>query len=231
MARFGVSRHGAGFIVPLLLAGAAVLLGGCAGTKQVSEPQRLQAQSHYERGVTLLRDGDLSGAMPELQQAIALDRNVAAYHNALGVLYLQLRRPDLALEPFKRATQIDPNYAEAHLNTGTALAEMAQWNDAIPAYEKAISLPTLFDPQIAHHNLGLALYNVQRYADAERALRFAISLDPQMEGAYYNLGLVLIAEDRKPEAKLAFRRARELAPNSPFGQAAVERLKDLGEGS
>jgi cytochrome c-type biogenesis protein CcmH/NrfG len=51
-----------------------------------------------------------------------------------------------------------------------------------------------------------------------------------MQAAYYNLGLVLVAERRSDEAKAAFRTARQLAPDTPFGQAALERLKALGDG-
>ena len=207
-----------------------LLIAGCAGAKQITEADRLHAQAQYERGVSLLRDGQLASAMPALHRAIAIDPKVATYHNGLGVLYLELRRPDLALEPLKRATDVDASYAEAHLNTGIALAEASRWGEAIVAYRKAIALPTLINPHIAQQNLGLALYHVKRYAEAEEALRFAIGLDPQLEAAFYNLGLVLIAVDRQAEAKLAFRRARELAPNSPFGQAAMERLRELGEG-
>jgi len=83
---------------------------------------------------------------------------------------------------------------------------------------------------LAHQNLGLAFFNLKRYREAEDALRYALSLDPQLQAAYYNLGLVLIAQKRPNEAKAALKRAQQLAPDSPFGQAAVERLKALGDG-
>jgi Flp pilus assembly protein TadD len=66
--------------------------------------------------------------------------------------------------------------------------------------------------------------------EAEGALRFAINLDPDMSSAHYNLGLVLVAANRKDEARSAFLRARQLAPESAFGQAAAERLKALENG-
>jgi Flp pilus assembly protein TadD len=81
-----------------------------------------------------------------------------------------------------------------------------------------------------HQNLGLALFHLKRYPEAESSLRFALTLDPKMQAAYYNLGLVLAAENRRDEARAAFRRARQLGPENPFGQAAGERLKALGDG-
>ena len=168
--------------------------------------------------------------MGAFREAITLDPNVPVYHNALGLLYLELSRPDLALAEFKTATGIDETYADAHLNTGVALAEAGRWEEAVTAYRKAVAIPTLSAAPAAYQNLGLALYHLKRYREAEEALRFALSLDPRMEAAYYNLGLLFVAEGRPEDAKAAFRRTRDLAPQSPFGQAAVLQLKGLGDG-
>src|SRR5207253_2785829 len=88
-----------------------------------------------------------------------------------------------------------------------ALAESRRWDEAVVSYRKALELPTLTIPETANQNLGLALYHLKQYREAEQTLRFAISLDPKMQTAYYNLGLVFIAENRRDEAKAAFRQA------------------------
>jgi tetratricopeptide (TPR) repeat protein len=210
---------------------AALALGFAAcATAMVSPEQRLQARAAYERGLSHMRDRQPSPALTALQEAVSLDPQEPLYPNTLGLLLLQLRKPDLALERFREATTLDPAYAEAHLDTGIALAEMGRWEEAIVAYRAAIARPTLNAPHIAHQNMGVALYNLKRYREAADELRFAINLDPRLESAYYNLGLVFMAEDRRPEALAAFRQARDLAPDSAFGQAALERLKALGEG-
>ncbi|HEU5305259.1 MAG TPA: tetratricopeptide repeat protein, partial [Gemmatimonadales bacterium] len=177
-----------------------------------------------------LQERQVSLAVSSIQEAIALDGTNPIYRNSLGTIYMQLQRPDRALDEFNRATELDPNYAEAFVNRGSALAEMRRWEEAVVAYRQALALPTLPVPHIAYHNLGLALYHLKQYREAEEALRFAIGLDSQMEGGYYNLGLVLLAQYRKEEAKAAFRRARDLAPQSDFGRAARGQLKALGEG-
>jgi len=136
---------------------------------------------------------------------------------------------NLALEQFRQAIAIDPEYADAHFHTGVALAELTRWQEAVDAYRQAMALPTLTVPDLAHQNLGLALYHLRKYPDAEQALRFAISLSPDMQAAYHHLGLVLAAEGRPEEARRAFTRARELGPDTPFGEAAGQRLRALGE--
>lgn len=214
----------------LVVVTALALCAACVPRAQVPEAQRLHARDAFERGLKHFADKEAAQALAALQEAVALDETVALYRDALGLVLLELQRPDLAAEEFRRAVEIDGSYADAHFHLGTALAEVRRWEEAVTSYRKAVSLPRLTVPHLAQQNLGLALYHLRRYAEAEEALRFAITLDPQMEAAYYNLGLVFVAQDRKEEAKRAFRRALELAPQSPFGQAAAERLRALGEG-
>ncbi|OLD37730.1 MAG: hypothetical protein AUI57_09870 [Candidatus Rokubacteria bacterium 13_1_40CM_2_68_8] len=169
--------------------------------------------------------------MAALQEAVNVNPSSPVYRDTLGVVLLELGRPDMALEHFKKAVELDPMFADGYFHMGTALAEARRWDEAVVSYKKAIELPTLTIPESANQNLGLALYHLKRYREAEQSLRFAISLDPKMQAAYYNLGLVFVAENRKDEAKAAFRQARQLGPDSPVGQAALDRLKGLGEGS
>ena len=213
--------------IGLLLAVAA--LCGCA-TGRVSEMKRLQAQNAYERGLTQVAQGQSALALSSVQEAVNLDPYSALYHDTLGLLLLDLGRLDQAIAELKESTELDSNRGDLQFHLGTALAEARRWDEAVAAYRKAILLPSLTVMDLAHQNLGLALFHLGRYREAEDALRFALSLDPKLQAAYYNLGLVLIAQKRSPEAKAYFRRAQELAPESPFGRAAMERLKALGNG-
>ena len=212
------------------LALIALLLSACAG-KTVTETDRFRAQAAYERGLGHVRERQPSAALGALQEAVSVDPTVAIYRDALGLLYLELGRPDMAVLQLVKAVELDPKLPDAHFHLGTAYAENGRWEDAVASYRKALALPTLAIPDLVHQNMGLALYHLKRYPEAESSLRFALSLDPKLQAGYYNLGLVLTAQNRPQEAKAAFRQARELAPDTPFGQAALERLKNLGEGS
>ena len=190
---------------------AVGLVWGC-GTKEAAqrtEVQKLQARAAYDRALSYLNDKQPAPAMTALQEAISVNPSSPVYRDTLG--------------------ELDPIYADAYFHLGTALAEARRWEEAVTAYKKALSLPTLTIPESANQNLGLALYHLKRYQEAEQTLRFAISLDPRLQAAYYNLGLVFVAENRKEEAKAAFRQASQLGPDSPVGQAAQDRLKALGE--
>ena len=208
---------------------AAMLIAGCAA--RVTEMQRLQAQNSYERALTQINQGQSALALSSLQEATSLNPRMALYHDTLGMLLLDLGRVDQAVAELNKALDIDPHRGDTYFHLGTALAEARQWDGAVAAYRKAIAQPSLTVTDYAHQNLGLALFHLGRYREAEDALRFALSVDPDLQAAYYNLGLVLTAEKRPDEAKAFFRRARQIAPETPFGRAAIERLRALGEGS
>ena len=222
-----VSRQPVTWLVIALLAAS---LAGCATTNQAAAIKRLQARAAYDRALQHVKDKEASPALTAVQEAITLDDSVPVYWNTLGWIYLQLGRPDIAFTPFSRALQLDPTFGLAQENVGVALSELGRWEEAVAAYRKAIAMATVPTPETAYQNMGMALLNLKRYREAEEALRFAISLNPKQEAPYYHLGLVLTAENRRDEARAAFRRVRDLSPQSPFGQAAAERLRALGDG-
>ena len=70
------------------------------------------------------------------------------------------RKLDEAIACFRKATEIDPNYAKAHYKLGNALSHKKKLHEAIAAYRKAIEI----DPKYvyAYGNLGLALHNQKK---------------------------------------------------------------------
>ena len=209
-----------------------LLLAGCAtkpapGVVDTKEMKVLQARSAYDRGVKHMEARETAAAFNAFREAVLLDDTAAHYYDALGVSLLQLQRPDLALPQFERALALDPNFGNALFHMGLTLTEMRRWADALDSLKKAVNMPMLPVPQLAWQTLAVAMLNLGQLGEAENALRFALNLDPEMSSGHYNLGLVLVAANRKDEARAAFRRARDLAPDSPFGQAAAERLKAL----
>ena len=206
-----------------------LLPAGCKSAKE-REVQRLQARAAYEQGLTNLADNRLSLGLASLKEAVQLDPDNAVFHNALGVVLLDLRRPAEAQEEFQRAVNADSNYAEARHNLGLAMAEQGRFDEAIVQYRKALSLPIYPTPEIAYYNLGRTYSQLKKPKEAEEALRAAIQLSPKLVAAYYELGVVLTGQGRRDEARAAFRAARDLDPSSPFVPAAVQALKTLGEG-
>lgn len=228
MGTAALSRNAATARV-LVVALALGWLAGCASTDKEKEVQRLQAQAAYEQAVKNLQDKRISLGLNALQQAIALDPDNAIYRNALGVVYLDLRRPVDAQAEFQRAVELNPSYAEAHHNLGLAQAEQGRFEQAITWYRKALTLPTYTTPEVAYNNMANASFAMGKFKEAEEAYRAALQLDNRMPSALYGLGMSLSRQGRPEEAKAALRAARDLDSSSPFAQAAAEALKALGE--
>jgi len=222
-----MSRRGA--LLGLLALVGALTLSSCASTKD-EEVRRLRARSIYEQGLKNLAERRVSLGLSSLQEAVQLDPENAVYHNSLGVVLIDLRRAPEAEVEFQKAIQLDPSYAEAHHNAGLAMAEQGRFDAAIAAYRKAISLPVYPTPEVAYYNLGNAYLALKKIREAEEVFRAAVQLDPKLAGAHYQLGLILTQGGRREEAKAAFRTARDIDPSAPFGRAAGEALKTLGEG-
>jgi type IV pilus assembly protein PilF len=226
MAKMMVSR---GRTLNGALAVGCLLLAACASSTD-EEVRKLQARSLYEQGLRSLADKQVSQGYASLKQSVQLDPTSATAHNALGVVLLDLRKPAEAETEFQKAVDLDPSYAEAVHNLGLSYAEQGRYEQAIAAYRKALSMPIYPTPDVGYYNLGRAYAQIKKYPEAEEALRTAIQLQPTLGAAYYQLGVVLATTGRQEDAKSAFRKARDLDPSSPFGQAASEALKTLGDG-
>ncbi len=214
----------------LFALGSALTLVGCAST-QDQEVKRLRARATYEQGLSHLNDKRVSLGLASFQEAATPRSDRCPVPQHPGVVYLHyLSKPVEAQAEFQRAIDLDPAYAEALTNLGVTLAQQGRWEDAIAAYRKAISLPIYPSPEVAYANLGWAYLNLNKPREAEESYRAAVQLQPRFSQAYYFLGVVLDRQGRKDEAKAAFRTARDLDPDSPFGQKAGDLLKAMGEG-
>ena len=224
MASMRVSR-----LAPRLLLLVTALLPACATTAE-DEIRKLEARSSYEAGVKSIAEGRVSLGLAALRQAAEIEPQNALYRNAVGAVLLNIGRfPDAQVE-FEKAVALDPTYADAFHNLGSAYAEQGKWDEAIGAYKKALAQTLYASPENTYNNLGYAYWALDRRKEAEDAFRAALQLEPKLVPSHFWLGVLLQKEGRKDEAKAHLRAARDIAPTSMLGQRAAEVLKVLGDG-
>jgi tetratricopeptide (TPR) repeat protein len=118
------------------------------------------------------------------------------YHHVNGNLRVNLFRPELG--------------AQCHIlnNTGNALSELGRDEEAIEAYQQAISI----DPKYPYpyNGLGNALSELGRDEEAIGRYQQAISIDPKYAVPYNGLGNALSYLGRNEEAIEAFQQFIEL---------------------
>ncbi len=128
-----------------------------------------------------------------------------------GVILKNLGKPQQAEYYYRKAIEIDPDYADAHYNLGIILKDLGKLQDAEFSYRKAIELNPYFAQ--SHCNLGNILKDLGNLQDAEFSYRKAIEIKPNFAEVHYNLGNILRDLGKLHEAELSTRKAIELNPD------------------
>lgn len=134
---------------------------------------------------------DAESALPLLAPLVDVAGRDPAFLTQIGLAYMGLRRPDEAARCFRRAIEIDPESADAHVGLTRALVSARQWEAAVDAALTAVELRH-FNPA-GHTLLGRALIRLDRRDDAERALRVALSQAPLNPAAHAGLAYLAAA--------------------------------------
>jgi tetratricopeptide (TPR) repeat protein len=108
----------------------------------------VEAERHYRAGVESVRRHDLSIALMELDEAIALDPEYAKAHDARGVVLAMLKRVDASEAAFVTAIRLNPGYYESHFNLGKLLLESKRPMEAKGHLKEAIELDPAHLPSI-----------------------------------------------------------------------------------
>ncbi len=123
-------------------------------------------------------------ARKRAQAARAEEKLTADEWYALG-FELEVTSPEEARDAYRRALELDPRHADAHVNLGRLLQEAGRIAHAAAHYRLALDADP--DHATAAFNLGIALEDMGRYGEAVAAYQRAIRTDPTMADAYYNL--------------------------------------------
>ena len=145
--------------------------------------------AHTNRGVAFARMGRKEDALKEFGAALGIRKSHYAYL-CLGITLSRYGDLDGALEVYKEALRIKPDYPEAYFNRGITLAKkgIPFLGEALTAHEKAINLRDGNYPE-AHMHRGKTLFHLERPEDAIKAHSRAIELQDDYALAYMNRGL------------------------------------------
>jgi predicted O-linked N-acetylglucosamine transferase (SPINDLY family) len=118
--------------------------------------------------------------------------------NNLGIAFYKLHQTDEAINCYKQALALNPNFADAHNNLGMVLLDLGQFDAAVKSYKSALKIKPDFVAAI--NNLGIAFYKLQQEDEAIKCYKKAISLKPDFVDAYANLASVMKVLNRFDEA-------------------------------
>ena len=143
-------------------------------------------------------------------RALEIDDSVAEAHAALG-LYLGYFELDLkgAEREFRRAIELNPDYATAHQwLSNNVLSPTKRFDEALIVLRRAEEIDPL--SPIIGANLGDLFVYTRQYDEAISQYKRVLTLDPNFAFAHFTLGQVYCAKRMHREAIAEFRKSFEL---------------------
>lgn len=159
--------------------------------------------------------------------AVALRPNVAAAHVLQGIAFRGAGRIPEAIEAYRRAIELAPDYTDAYGNLGGALTDLDDMAGAEAAFRKAIAIEPYAE---AHYNLGNTLARQGRVEEAIPEYRKAIEFRPKYANAWCKLGYLASEKRQFVESLEYYRKAVAADPaNSEATTGLAIALSELGQ--
>jgi len=163
-------------------------------------------------------------AIENLRKAVALQPDATDYSNLGWALYnagvIDSKSGDPAAakarfaeakEVLRKAIELNPGFAPAHLNLGMTLGDDGENEEAIQVLRTAVRLKK--DWVQAHNELGLALVRGKLLSDAVKEFKRAVEIDDNFAVGYYNLAETEIRLGKMKDAKKSYERLKKLGRN------------------
>ena len=136
-------------------------------------------------------------ALSALDHAIALERQNPFFHYTRGQSLIALGRIEEAASAYRLAVNIEPSFADAAGALGVALGMLRRWDEAVRWHMEALRITRNVDTE---YNVGVALYELRRFDQAEEAFRRAVQDDPSSGELQARVALSVAAQGRIPAA-------------------------------
>ncbi len=166
--------------------------------KAILKADQNNVDARHLLGVLHKQQGRPRMAVWHIEQAIAIQPDMAQAHGNLAAIYLDLGEFEKAVESCDRALDLQPDYAAVHTTRGKALFSLKRHDEALASHDKATGL----DPgdAEAHVRRGMTLHAMKRFGEALKSYNEATRLKPAHVKAHHNAAKALHALNRVDEA-------------------------------
>ncbi len=188
------------------------------------DPGRETAVRLFNDGVTALQANDLDAAAARFEQVIQATPEIKEAYQAVGRVYIQQKRYDVALERADQLLEMDPGNVTGLSVRYDALRGLDRDEEA----DAAFKILTEADPEAvgeAFFKQGREMFENGATESAIVALEKAVEARPDHARTHYYLGLSYASAGNNEGAKTHLSRFVELAPDDPEAPTAQEMLK------
>jgi tetratricopeptide (TPR) repeat protein len=176
-----------------------------------------------EQAHQLHRSGDARKAEALYRQVLHFDGEHVVANNLLGLLCLQTKRHDEAVECIEKALNLKPDDAQAHANLGLAFQGLKQFKDAGRHFQESLKLAP--DNPRAYNNLGGVFMSLGQVQEAAMCFQQAVTLQPNLAEAQFNLGSALLHLQQYKEAALRLQQCLKLKPDFDGARVKLEQAQ------
>jgi serine/threonine-protein kinase len=199
-----------------------------AGVINAQGTSDIAAYELYLRGEYLLarRGASLYAALKLFEQATDKDPNFArayaAYGMAASLLPNFTRTPSdsiipLGLKAARRAIQLDPKLADAHLAMGSLLLFEYKWEEARKEYQRALEIEP--NNATAHQWAGDVMYVFGKPRESLANMKRATELEPSSAVIHTDYAYALLVSKRYEEARVELAKSVELDSSLVFNES------------
>ncbi len=141
-------------------------------------------------------------------RALEIDDTLAEAHTSLAAVHEYDWNWSEAEREYRRAIEMNPNYATAHHWYGIFLGGMARYDEGLREIRRAQELDPL--SLIINTGMGRLLYNARRNDEAIAQLKKTLEMESEFAEAHFQLALAYEAKRMYAEALQEFELARKL---------------------
>jgi Tfp pilus assembly protein PilF len=189
----------------------AIVFTGCASTPKDTPQSRNQTAS-LELARQLVGQGEYQRAVQFLLPRSRQEDAAAEVHSLLGISFLGLNNPNVALKSFQTALKVDRNDDDARLNMGYTLILLGKLQESRVAFDDIIKRNKYLNMEKVHLNIGLSYLQEKKCQKAITYFNSALEIDPTYSAPYFNLGKCHTSAGRLREAQASFQRAVDFCP-------------------
>ncbi|HEX7318442.1 MAG TPA: tetratricopeptide repeat protein [Pyrinomonadaceae bacterium] len=197
---------------------SALLLSGC--NRRAADPNAANANAN---AAATPANGEHASSEPSGDARALFDEGYAAYKDD---------RDEEAIEKLKKATELSPDFPEAHYRLGLAYNATKQREEADKSFEaavKAYEKVTKREPKNsdAYYFLGLSYEQLGKYDEAVKALKDAVKNSPEEnDDKYFELANAHFKIAQYDEAVRALNKVLEINPDNFPAQELLEQARN-----
>ena len=190
---------------------------------QKTLPKDLRAYVNFNAALAYYYRDNVRLAEIHFRSARRIDPHFPKINESLGELLLRRGAYAEAIECLKEAVANEQYSWIGHYMLGTAYAKMYDWRRAHDEFVIAVEM----DPNEprAWHMCGESLLALHRLDEAERYLKKALELNPQLTDAVVDFGFLFLRRGDYQRARELFEQALQLEPHHSKALQGTRELK------